>query len=177
MSTVKKHHSITSPFTEGAKPSIFRCHDQFGNPDAPNDLPTEVWFGRHGYISKAIWSNGRGNPEYPSSLHFDDRTGKLCGAYWQIRTADGRLVDGRENKEIPYAMSINPETGLPEALTFETFGEDGQDIEVLFDENGDATDDNLNPIDAKELFRLGWLENIPQEALIDSSKNPYFDLA
>lgn len=71
-------------------------------------------------------------------------------------------------------------TGFPGALDFKVHGEywrpDGKPPEILFGENGDHTDSENNPVDALDDFRRGWLDDFPKEGLIDSSRNPFFDV-
>lgn len=148
------------------------CENQFGEEDAPDDLPTHVAFGKYGFVTIAQWRQRR-SVGYPTTLHFEEETGKLSGADWTDN-------QGRESREggLPSSVSFFPATGLPQELHFHVNGKpfrpEGKPDYIVFDPDGTAYNEDNEIIQCDD-FHADWFKSIPEQSLIDSSKFPYYD--
>lgn len=179
MSTERKEFEITSKFSRETNGFyVFRCHNQFGEEDAPGDSPSCVWFGKAGLISQAHWRRGgissRKNG-YPTGMFFDEVTGEFIGACW----SDENGLRSRENG-LPSEVFLFPETGLPLHLSFHLNGQyfrpDGKENYIDFDPDGIAYNEQGGVIQVDD-SHTGWLDTIPQEALLDSKKFPFYNFS
>lgn len=162
----EKTYTVLTDFYEASdRVAAMHWYDQFGNRNAPGNLPSELFFSKDGYLTKALWHKDdktHSIDDRPSHIAYDENSHELYLVSWHFEGYGHR--EGDKPSCLQFDHLANTWAAVEYAKHGKYVRENGKVASITFDDDGIAYDEETLEVIEFNEDEIEWPSSVAKTA-------------